>query len=52
MAGEIFFVMTLDKQMKDTWLDQMYAQTIFKNVPHELRTIQYDKLAITSSNIN
>ncbi len=50
-GGKDFFIMTLDKHLKDSWLDHMYAQTIFKDVPHELREIQYDKPGYTSSNI-
>jgi hypothetical protein len=50
-GGKDFSVLTLDKHTKDTWLDHVYAQTIFKDVPYELRKIQYDKPGYTSSNI-
>jgi hypothetical protein len=40
-GGRDLITVTLDKQTKDTWLDQLFTKTIFKDVPEEYRVIQY-----------
>ncbi|HEX6848840.1 MAG TPA: ATP-binding protein [Chitinophagaceae bacterium] len=49
--GNDLFVMSYDKETKDRWLDHMFAQTIFKDVPDEYRAIQYEKPGYTTSNL-
>jgi signal transduction histidine kinase len=51
-GGRDFIVVTLDKQTKDLWLDHLFTETVFKDVPEEYRAIQYAKPGYTTSNIS
>jgi hypothetical protein len=51
-GGRDLITVTFDKQIKDTWLDQLFTKTIFKDVPEEYRAIQYAKPGYTTSNIS
>jgi signal transduction histidine kinase len=50
-TGNDFFVTTLGKDDKDSWLDHFFTKTVFKDVPDEYKAIQYAKPGYTSSNL-
>lgn len=50
-TGKDFFEISFNKKDKDRWLDHMFAETVFKEVPGEYRALQYAKPGYTTSNV-
>lgn len=50
-TGEDFFQLTYNKEDKDIWLGHLFTLENFKNIPDEIKTIQYEKPGYTHSNI-
>ena len=49
-GGNDLFVMAMDKEDKDRWLDHLFTQSVFKDIPVEYKAIQYAKPGYTTSN--
>jgi signal transduction histidine kinase len=50
-SGNSFTVVLLDKKDKDTFLDHLFTNTIYKDLPEEAKTSQYNREAYQTSNV-
>jgi signal transduction histidine kinase len=50
-SGNSFTVVLLDKKDKDTFLDHLFSNTIYKDLPEEVKTSQYNREAYQTSNV-
>jgi len=50
-SGNNFTVVLLDKKDKDTFLDHLFTNTIFKDLPDEAKTSQYNREVYQTSNV-
>ncbi|MGN6194916.1 MAG: GAF domain-containing sensor histidine kinase [Ginsengibacter sp.] len=50
-SGNSFTVVLLGKKDKDTWLDHLFRNTIYKDLPGAAKTSQYNREVYQSSNV-
>jgi signal transduction histidine kinase len=50
-SGNSFTVVLLDKKDKDTFLDHLFTNTIYKDLPEEVKRSQYNREVYQTSNV-